>query len=115
MIAPDGIRSILQQYEKFGWRLQRVLLTPELKNGIGDKTEQLFPNVYVKDADLDAAWFTREAKHGGTAWELRALQESPFALIEVVDRDTSDDELESRLAEVEHRLRDRRRPAFDGN
>jgi hypothetical protein len=115
MIESSMIRSIIEQYERFGWELRRVLLTPGLRAKIGTAVGELFKNVEIKGSDLDAAWFTRAAKNGGTAWELRALQESPFALIEVVGPDIMTDELDLTLAATEQQLRDRRHSASNGN
>ena len=115
MIDAVTIRSIIEQYEKFGWALRRVLLTRDLRAKIGIAADELFKGVTVKQSDVDAAWFTREAKNGGTAWELRALQEFPFALIEVVDPDATTDEIELTLSDTEQKLRDRRHSASNGN
>jgi hypothetical protein len=115
MIDVATIRSIIEQYKKFGWELRRVLLTPKLDAEIEIAKEELFKGVEIKQSDLDAAWFTRAAKNGGTAWELRALQESPFALIEVVDPDVIAEEIDLILAATEQQLRDRRHSASNGN
>ena len=115
MIDIATIRSIIEQYGKFGWELRRISLTPELQTKIGTAIDDLFNGVEVKRCDLDAAWFTRASKNGGTAWELRALQDSPFALIEVVDPNISADELEITLASTEQKLRERRHSASNGN
>jgi len=115
MIDVATIRSIIEQYEKFGWELRRVFLTSELQAKVESVVDRLFRGVEVKQSDLDAAWFTRTAKNGGTAWELRALEESPFALIEVVDPDITADELELTLSATEQQLRDRRHSASNGN
>lgn len=115
MIDIATIRSIIEQYERFGWELRRVLLTSGLQANIGAAIDELFKGVEVKENDIDAAWFTRGAKNGGTAWELRALQEFPFALIEVVDPDATTDEIELTLSETEQKLRDRRHSVSNGN
>jgi hypothetical protein len=115
MIDIATIRSIIEQYEKFGWELRRVLLTSGLQEKVETAQNELFDGVEVRQSDLDAVWFTRAAKNGGMAWELRALQESPFALIEVVDRDITADELELTLAATEQTLRERRYSASNGN
>ena len=107
MISADGIRSIFEQYERFGWRLNRVLVTPELKASIGAELDDIFVSVQATESDINAAWFTRAAKHGRTAWELRALQELPYALVEVVDDATPQEELNDALKRVEARLRER--------
>jgi hypothetical protein len=115
MIDIPTIRSIIGQYEKYGWELRRVLLTSGLQAEVEAAKDKLFKGVEVRQGDVDAAWFTRAAKNGGTAWELRALHVSPFALIEVVDPDIAAEDLEQTLAATEQKLRDRRHSASNGN
>jgi hypothetical protein len=107
MIGDGAIKAIVEQYERFGWKLKQVLLTPELRAALGDQINDLFRGVKIRDAKIDAAWFTREAKHGGVAWELRALRETPFALIEVMDRDATQDDLDAMHSAVEQKLSER--------
>ena len=115
MIKAEAIRAIVSQYEGFGWQLRKVLLQPQLRASLEADLNDLFDHVDVIESDLDAAWFTREAKDGGMAWELRALHESPFALIEVVDADVSNSELNDILSDAEARLRERRWSRGNGN
>lgn len=115
MITAEAIRAIVSQYEKFGWRLQKVLLRPQLRESLDTELSALFGNVELVESDLDAAWFTRDSKGGRIAWELRALQDSPFALIEVVDIAASDDELSEIRQGVEKQLRERRQSRDNGN
>jgi hypothetical protein len=115
MISDDSVKALLEQYERFGWTLQQVLLTPELRAALGSQINELFRGVNLRDAKIDAAWFTRESKHGGVAWELRELNESPFALIEVMDRDATKDELEAMRSVVEQKLGERQRAAITPN
>jgi hypothetical protein len=115
MISAEAVRSIISQYERFGWQLRKVLLRPQLRDSIAGEMDDLFGTVEVIESDIDAAWFTRESKGGGTAWELRALHDSPFALIEVVDADVSDSELDEVLGGIEQQLRERRWSRGNGN
>ena len=105
MISPDAIEEILATYKKHGWVLRRVLLSSELKTKLGDEAKTLFPGVELRDADLDAAWFSRQSRKDSVAWEVRRLGPLPFALVEVVNTDLPVDELEEVLSDAEERLR----------
>jgi hypothetical protein len=107
MIGADDIAAILAQYESFGWRLERLLLSQDLESQLGDRVDQLFAETPIEACDLDAAWFTRGSSDG-TAWELRALEAFPFAYVEVIPDDMSADQREEILAETEEKLRERR-------
>ena len=105
MIDAEGIRSIVQQYRRFGWELRRVLLTPEMEKHLGPAADELFGGIPVARSAINGAWFTRPSKHGRMAWEIRALEDLPYALIEVVDAGLTDAELENILSGTEEKLR----------
>ena len=105
MIDSDAVKEILETYKKHGWVLRRVLLSPEFKGQIGDEVDTLFPGGEIRDADVDAAWFSRQSRKDSVAWELRRLGPLPFALVEVVDTDLPTEELEEILSHAEERLR----------
>lgn len=105
MISTEAVKEILATYKKHGWALRRVLLSPEFRRQIGDEAENLFPGVELRDADLDAAWFSRQSRKDSVAWEVRRLGPLPFALVEVVDADLPAEELENILTDAEERLR----------
>lgn len=107
MISVEGIRAIIAQYEKFGWRLRRVLLTPELRKQLDNTAGSLFGNAEVIDFDLDAAWFSRPSRGNGVAWEIRRLDDFPLALVDVIDVDTDEDSSEEVFSRLEADLRDR--------
>ena len=99
---PDlrSITSIIATYEKNGWILRRVLLSGAAKQAIGDTVG----GINVTDADIDAAWFSRPPRQGGTAWEIRYLGEVPYALVENIDENSPT--FEDDLAALEQRLSD---------
>jgi len=105
--SKDSVRQILSQYERFGWKLHHALISPRLEQSLGLDINKLFIDCEIKQSDLAAAWFSRPNEHGQTAWELRALDDNPFALIEVVDAGILDSELDSVFEETENRLRER--------
>jgi hypothetical protein len=114
MTSLETIISILEQYKKFGWNLERVLISQSLSGILASSGENIFPGVDVISSKLDAAWFSRPAKGGGTAWELRVLDDFPFALVEVIEADVSPEERESLLSDIETKMRERRRSAPNG-
>ena len=104
MIDTNAINEIITTYQKHGWILRRVLLSPGTKQNLGCGNKAAFSDVEVSVADFDAAWFSRPPKSGGgVAWEIRHLGRLPFALLEKVNED--DPEFETVLKEVEARLR----------
>jgi len=105
MIDTDAIREVLATYQKHGWILRRVLLSPGLKKQVADESRTMFPNAEIVDSDLDAAWFSRQSRKESVAWELRRLGPLPFALVEVVDADLPAEDLENVLSDAEERLR----------
>ena len=100
MFDVNEIGEILATYKKYGWELKRVLLTTALKMQVSE----LFTDVPIVDADIDAAWFSRPPQTGEIAWEIRHLSASPYALLEHLDE--TDADFEAALRAVETRLRD---------
>lgn len=87
-------------YEKHGWLLRRVLLSPETRK----RLTAIPANVPTIDSDIDAAWFSRPPKTGEISWEIRSLGPTPFALVEFVDEDSPD--FEDVLEAVKQRMID---------
>lgn len=99
------IKEIVSTYEKYDWTLRVFLLTDESKAFFGSKIAEFYTTAKIRDSKIDAAWFSRPSKHDREAWELRALREPPFALIETFPNDLDEElrdkirnEMESRLA-----------------
>ena len=104
MIDAATIREIINVYAKHGWILRRVLLSAELRATLVADAVDLFGNATIHNSDLDAAWFSRDTKNDGTAWEIRHLSAAPFALLVVVKDEAL--ELEDALLDTEVRLRE---------
>lgn len=102
MIDAQGIRQLLDTYEKHGWVLRRVLLSDSSREHISFADADLFSTAEIRRAGFDAAWFSRPPQVGSIAWELRSLGGKPFALVQHVDENST--EFEDILAEVELRL-----------
>ena len=97
----DSISEILETYKRHGWELRRVLLSPELKERLGNTASSLFGDAEVRESDTDAAWFSRRSRPGVVAWELRRFGGTPFAIFRNVPDDTRGDEFEAILKDAE--------------
>lgn len=103
MIDRQAIEQILAQYAKHGWKLRRVLLSARLREAAPDAID-LFNGVDLKPSDLDAIWFSRTSRPGKTAWELRHLGETPFALVTSVEDDAGQETANTILEDTELRM-----------
>lgn len=105
----DLIKQTVGTYQKHGWQLRRVLLRPETISSL--HTEAGFDPLQssatqVKEATIDALWFSRRSHEGREAWELRLLSENPFALFETFEPDETEEQREELRWEMEARLRE---------
>ena len=107
MISEDAITDILGQYRKFGWELERVILSPALRSVLKTPSDVLFDGCEVAESEIDAAWFSRLNANGRTAWELRSLTAAPFALVESTGPDPTAEELSELFQRVEDQMRER--------
>lgn len=102
MISSESILSVIATYEANGWVLRRLITLPGRIAEFEAIAGKYQPAVMVFEGRMDAAWFSRPPVEGPIAWELRALDEAPYALLEFFDE--SSDDLEERISEVEKRL-----------
>jgi hypothetical protein len=107
MINKNLIRDILSQYKKHGWNLRRVLLLPQTKKDIFDSLEMLFGESEIDFSEINAAWFSRPSANKREAWELRHLNEIPFALFETFEENIDKDVLREKLNEMETNLKEK--------
>src|ERR1044072_2741676 len=103
-------QEILAQYQRHGWRLVRVLAAPESLAEMRGSTEAdaalNFESAPVTESDVEAMWFTRPSAEGRTAWELRLVGDTPYALFELFEPDEEEEEREDVRREMEARLRE---------
>jgi hypothetical protein len=104
MTTAEQIRETIALYSKHGWKLRRVLLSAVTRSALSDRSSELFEDCVPKDCSFDGLWFSRRSHPGSEAWELRRLSDSPFALVEVIEDGTSEDDLENLLCETENRM-----------
>ena len=98
------IEDILLLYQKHGWTLRRILLSPKLKKQIADSLK-MFSEIEIIESQIDAAWFSRASGKDREAWELRRLSETPYALFEVFEADQKNEVCEEIRREMESKLK----------
>ena|SRR5687768_13582022 len=109
MNQSDLIRKTVSTYQQHGWQLRRVLLRPETSAALQAEAglDSLpLDSAQVKEASIDALWFSRPSHERREAWELRLLAENPFALFETFEEDETEEQREEMRWEMEARLRD---------
>lgn len=84
----DTIRDIITTYAKHGWTLRRVLLSAATADAV-KASPDLFGSAEIVESGTDAAWFSRERQDGGTAWEIRYLGPTQYALVTIIENDDS--------------------------
>jgi hypothetical protein len=97
-------REIIATYKKHGWQPRRVLLRSDSLSQIRSALE---PGLPVIDAPFDAIWFSRSSFNEREAWELRLIEESPYALFETFGPETPEEERDELRTEMEARILDR--------
>src|SRR5215208_3050845 len=99
----DLFTELTAIYRKHGWQLRRALLRPETRVEI---QSQLPNDVAVKEATVDALWFSRPSYNNREAWELRLLAQTQYALFETFEADETEEDREDVKLELEARLRE---------
>ena len=101
MTLTEQITEIVSLYSKHGWKLRRVLLSADA-GGTSIQTD--LGDAEFRESSFDALWFSRRSHPGSESWEIRRLFGTPFALVEVFEDGTPEEEVEERLAETEARM-----------
>ena len=98
----DLFGELVATYRKHGWELRSALLQP----GTFAEIQSLIGELPVKEADVDALWFSRPSHQNREAWELRLLAQTQYALFEAFEPDETDEQRDEARMEMEARLRD---------
>ena len=109
MSDSDLIKEIVDTYEKHGWQLRRVLLSPQTRAKLQtEPASRALPLDFaqIEEAAVDGLWFSRPSHEEREAWELRLLAENPFALFETFEKDETEEQREEMRREMEARLRE---------
>ncbi len=104
MISQIAVEQIIKLYRQHGWHLQRVLLTADSSKSFADTPEIIFGAAEIIESEMDGAWFSRASNAEQTAWELRHLSASPFAMMEMIDNELGAEERQEILEMIEDRL-----------
>src|ERR1043165_6412273 len=108
-------QEILAQYSRHGWRLARVLASPESLAELRGKAEPKAPFIFegapADESEVDAMWFTRPSAEGREAWELRLVGDTPYALFELFEPDEEEEDRADVRREMEARLREYAAPS----
>jgi hypothetical protein len=104
MTGPAAIAAIIDQYVKHGWKLRRVLMSRDLSEALG--SSEIFAGADVRPSPYDGMWFSRRSLPDREAWELRRISAAPFAVVEVIPDEFTDQERDEVLSEAEDRMFD---------
>jgi hypothetical protein len=99
----ERVREILDTYQKYGWKLERILMRPESRELVGDG-QIGFTDARIDEGSVDALWFSRASHNNRVAWELRLIADSNYALFETFEADESEEEREEVRREMEARI-----------
>lgn len=103
-------RETLATYRKYEWQLRHVLMRAatlaQLREagGVAGDGTTLFEGTAVRESPVDAMWFARPSGGGREAWELRLVEETPYALFELFEPDEAEEDREDVRREMEARL-----------
>ncbi len=101
----DLLKEIIATYRKYEWNLLKILVSNGTTTDVTHKLEAVYENdAEICNSEMDAAWFTRPSKKDREAFELRLIDENPFALFETFPKDIDQTERENMLKDMETRL-----------
>lgn len=98
--------EVTATYRKHGWELRSVLLQPATRAELDSEEAQLLKEVEVREAPVDALWFSRPSHNQREAWELRLLAQTPYALFETFEPEETEEERNEVRQEMEARMRE---------
>ena len=98
--------ELVATYRKHGWELRTALLQPPTRAELEASEAGLLNNVAVRDAEIDAVWFSRPSHNNCDAWELRLLAQTPYALFETFEPEETEEERDEVRQEMEARMRE---------
>ncbi len=98
--------ELVATYRKHGWELRSALMQPAALAELHAKDAQLFKNVAVRESPVNALWFSRPSHNNREAWELRLLEQTPYALFETFEADETEEQRDEVKREMEARLKE---------
>ena len=101
------IPEIAATYRKHGWTLRRILLSENARQAAENVLPKHGADVIVETAEINALWFSRCSGANGEAWELRRVNDAPFALFENFPLGESEEVREAKRREIERRMQEK--------
>ena len=101
----ERVREIVETYQKYGWKIERLLMRPETRELV-EHAKMSFSGASIENGSVDALWFSRASHNNRVAWELRLVAESNYALFETFEAEEAEEDREEVRREMEARLRD---------
>lgn len=98
--------EVVATYRKHGWELRTALLQTGTRAELESEEPGLLNNINVREAEVDALWFSRPSHNKRDAWELRLLAQTPYALFETFEPEETEAERDEVRQEMEARMRD---------
>ena len=98
--------EIAATYRKHGWDLRGALLQPATHAELDEQETELLKNITVREAPVDALWFSRPSHQQREAWELRLVAQTPYALFETFEQDEPEEDRDDVKREMEARMRE---------
>jgi len=98
--------ELVATYRRHGWELRSALLQPATRAELESHEAGPLENLPVREAEIDALWFSRPSHNEREAWELRLLAQTPYALFETFESEETEEERDEVKQEMEARLRD---------
>ena len=99
--------ELVTTYRKHGWELRSALLQPATRAELDAAEEtQVLKDIGVREATIDALWFSRPSHNQREAWELRLLGQTPYALFETFEVDETEEDRNEVKLEMEARMRE---------
>jgi hypothetical protein len=99
-------RETVATYRKHGWELRSALLQPATRAELDEQDADLLNGIIVREAPVDALWFSRPSHQQREAWELRLLAQTPYALFETFEQDETEEDRDDVKHEVEAQMRE---------
>jgi hypothetical protein len=98
--------EVVATYRKHGWELRAAVLQPATRAELESAGAELPNTVSVRDAEIDALWFSRPSHNNRDAWELRLLAQTPYALFETFEPEETEAERDEVRQDMEARIRE---------
>jgi hypothetical protein len=99
-------RETVATYRKHGWELRSALLQPATRAELDEQDADLLNGIIVREAPVDALWFSRPSHQQREAWELRLLAQTPYALFETFEQDETEEDRDDVKHEMEAQMRE---------